>query len=103
MLCTTTDHSLYYTRQNGPSARSCHKICFDPVSKSVLVLGRYVELQSVNDSKNPPTPDFYQYFTELDSWVKLSDSTEVKKKKKKEIWKVFICICICICIYCLCL
>jgi hypothetical protein len=79
MLCTTTDHSLYYTRQNGPSARSCHKICFDPVSKSVLVLGRYVELQSVNDSKNSPTPDFYQYFTELDSWVKLSDSTEVKK------------------------
>ncbi|RCH82565.1 Muskelin 1, intracellular mediator containing kelch motif [Rhizopus stolonifer] len=29
--------------QGGPSARSCHGICFDPVRKSIYVIGRYIE------------------------------------------------------------
>lgn len=61
--------------QGGPSPRSCHKICFDPISKSIFVLGRYVE--------SPTAPgqtlesDFYRYYVEFDQWVKINDHTAV--------------------------
>jgi len=29
--------------QGGPSARSCHKMCFDATNKQMFLLGRYLE------------------------------------------------------------
>ncbi|CEG84146.1 hypothetical protein RMATCC62417_17991 [Rhizopus microsporus] len=65
----------------GPSARSCHQICFDPTKKSIFVLGRYIE-PSTNTTiadltGNTYGSDFYQYFIELDQWIKISDNTQI--------------------------
>ena len=69
--------SLYYsTSQGGPSPRSCHKICFDPDTKSIFVLGRFIE-SSVAMTTNLES-DFYRYFVEYDQWVKISDNTGVR-------------------------
>ncbi|KAI7884593.1 hypothetical protein K492DRAFT_142763 [Lichtheimia hyalospora FSU 10163] len=59
--------------QGGPSPRSCHKICFDPDTKSIFVLGRFIE-SSVAMTTNLES-DFYRYFVEYDQWVKISDNT----------------------------
>ncbi|KAI8876176.1 muskelin [Backusella circina FSU 941] len=60
--------------QGGPGPRSCHKICFDPISKSIFVLGRYVEPQAVSNCKDLES-DFYRYYIEFDQWIKISDHT----------------------------
>ncbi|KAG0178624.1 Muskelin 1, intracellular mediator containing kelch motif [Apophysomyces sp. BC1021] len=60
-------------RHGGPSARSCHKICFDPISRSIFVLGRYVESHAVTDVSLES--DFYQYFVDSDYWIKISSNT----------------------------
>lgn len=72
----------------GPSPRSCHTMCYDPTRKSIYVLGRYKEYCPI------PTTDaaayeseFFQYFIELDRWVKISGSTLVRNKKKKKTLK----------------
>lgn len=73
----------FQNSQGGPSARSCHTMCFDPIKKSLYVLGRYVEVRPVPTSGTPDlTPklyesDFYQYFIDLDQWIKISDNTQV--------------------------
>ncbi|KAI8376660.1 Muskelin N-terminus-domain-containing protein [Choanephora cucurbitarum] len=61
--------------QGGPSARSCHKICFDPASQSIFVLGRYVEPLQVTNVNQPLESDFYRYYTGLNQWIKISDHT----------------------------
>lgn len=81
--------------QGGPSARSCHTMCFDPTRKSIFVLGRFIEYRSFaspcsNNSSSSssstsnthqPDPlyesDFYQYFIELDRWIKISENTQI--------------------------
>jgi hypothetical protein len=55
-------------------------MCFDPTRKSIYVLGRYVEFRP---STTPPEhslyeSEFYQYFIELDRWIKISENTQVK-------------------------
>lgn len=67
---------IYLTSQGGPSPRSCHKICFDPDTKSIFVLGRFIE-SSVAMTANLES-DFYRYFVEYDQWVKISDNTAVR-------------------------
>jgi hypothetical protein len=59
--------------QGGPSPRSCHKICFDPISRSIFVLGRYVE--SPPNSGQTLESDFYRYYIEFDQWVKINENT----------------------------
>ncbi|KAL9540450.1 hypothetical protein MBANPS3_009668 [Mucor bainieri] len=59
--------------QGGPSPRSCHKICFDPVSRSIFVLGRYVE--SPPSASQTLESDFYRYYIEFDQWVKVNENT----------------------------
>ncbi|KAI8639074.1 Muskelin N-terminus-domain-containing protein [Parasitella parasitica] len=59
--------------QGGPSPRSCHKICFDPVSRSIFVLGRYVESPAY--AGQTLESDFYRYYIEFDQWVKINEST----------------------------
>ncbi|KAG1459111.1 hypothetical protein G6F56_006236 [Rhizopus delemar] len=65
----------------GPTARSCHQICFDSVRKSILVLGRYIEPNpnaTIADlTGNTYGSDFYQYFIEQDQWVKISENTQI--------------------------
>jgi hypothetical protein len=65
----------------GPSARSCHQICFDPVRKSIFVLGRYIEPTAnatiADLTGNTYGSDFYQYFIEQDQWIKISENTQV--------------------------
>jgi hypothetical protein len=55
-------------------------MCFDPIRKSIYVLGRYIESKSTTtstESKPVHEPEFYQYFTELDRWIKISENTQV--------------------------
>ncbi|OBZ91936.1 Muskelin [Choanephora cucurbitarum] len=69
------------TLQGGPSARSCHSICFDPTRKSIYVLGKYIKAKPLSISSLADRPfygyeaDFYQYFIELDRWIKISENT----------------------------
>ncbi|KAI9475469.1 MAG: Muskelin N-terminus-domain-containing protein [Benjaminiella poitrasii] len=69
--------------QGGPSARSCHTICFDPTRKSIYVLGRYVDIRANSfDNASPPPEnqyesELYQYFIDLDKWVLLSKNTQL--------------------------
>ncbi|KAL1924690.1 uncharacterized protein VTP21DRAFT_4344 [Calcarisporiella thermophila] len=66
----------YDTReQGGPSPRSCHKLCLDPVRKQIYVLGRYVEEKQRADTYL--NSDFYRYDIIMDSWVKLSNDTKM--------------------------
>ncbi|KAI7900702.1 Muskelin N-terminus-domain-containing protein [Cokeromyces recurvatus] len=65
--------SMNTENQGGPSPRSCHKICFDSVSKSIYVLGRYVESEDITDQELHS--DFYQYHIENDKWIKIHDNT----------------------------
>ncbi|CAO3664670.1 unnamed protein product [Umbelopsis ramanniana] len=59
--------------EGGPGPRSCHKICFDPSTRSIYVLGRYVESQARMEANL--NPDFYQYLTHINQWMKISDNT----------------------------
>jgi hypothetical protein len=56
-------------------------MCFDPIRKSIYVLGRYIESKPTATVSTEPKPihesEFYQYFTELDRWIKISENTEV--------------------------
>ncbi|KAI8332241.1 muskelin-like protein [Chlamydoabsidia padenii] len=71
LLCADT--SLH----GGPSPRSCHKISFDAKSRSIFVLGKYVECQSAQDQRLES--DFYRYFCDYNKWVKISDNTAQEK------------------------
>ncbi|KAI8078641.1 Muskelin N-terminus-domain-containing protein [Halteromyces radiatus] len=61
----------------GPSPRSCHKISFDPKSRSIFVLGKYVEYQTAQDHRLES--DFYRYFCDHNKWMKISDNTAKEK------------------------
>ncbi|OAD75654.1 hypothetical protein PHYBLDRAFT_143898 [Phycomyces blakesleeanus NRRL 1555(-)] len=61
-------------RDGGPGPRSCHKICFDPVTKSIFVLGQYSEGQQESADSNIK-PDFYRYFIDFNLWKKISTDT----------------------------
>ncbi|KAI9497069.1 Muskelin N-terminus-domain-containing protein [Zychaea mexicana] len=59
--------------QGGPGPRSCHKMCFDPDTKSIFVLGQFVEPSAILTTNLDS--DFFRYFVEYDQWVKISDNT----------------------------
>lgn len=63
-------------RQGGPGARSCHKLCFDPQTRSIYVLGRFLESWAVAALK--PEADFYRYRIDEIRWEKISGNTAVK-------------------------
>ncbi|GAA5806192.1 hypothetical protein HPULCUR_011722 [Helicostylum pulchrum] len=64
--------------QGGPSARSCHTMCFDPVRKSIYVLGKYIEFRpTTTPDPTAYESEFYQYYTELDRWIQISESTKI--------------------------
>lgn len=58
-------------------------MCFDSIRKSIYVLGKYVEVRAPSTSAPEVSPklyesDFFQYFTDLDRWIKISENTQVK-------------------------
>lgn len=69
--CISKDTS----RQNGPGPRSCHKICFDPKTKLIYSLGKYI------DSESRPNvnldADFWAFDTLSEKWRKISNHTAV--------------------------
>lgn len=53
-------------------------MCFDSTRKSIYLLGRYVEFRpSTTPDATLYESEFYQYFIELDRWVKISENTQV--------------------------
>ncbi|KAG2171936.1 hypothetical protein INT43_001412 [Umbelopsis isabellina] len=77
MISSNTSKNYYWLiSEGGPGPRSCHKICFDPSSRSIYVLGRYVESQQRVETNL--YSDFYQYMTHLNRWVRLSENTALE-------------------------
>lgn len=65
---------MYFsTCQNGPSARSCHKMCIDSQRRQIYTLGRYLD-SSVRNSKSLKS-DFYRYDIDANTWTLLSEDT----------------------------
>ena len=62
-------------REQGPTPRSCHKICFDPTFKYIYLLGRYVDPES-RPNVNLDC-DFWVYSILKDSWTCISQNTAV--------------------------
>ncbi|KAK2096625.1 Muskelin 1, intracellular mediator containing kelch motif [Saguinus oedipus] len=59
--------------KNGPSARSCHKMCIDIQRRQIYTLGRYLD-SSVRNSKSLKS-DFYRYDIDTNTWMLLSEDT----------------------------
>lgn len=64
---------LLCVHKNGPSARSCHKMCIDSQRCQIYTLGRYLD-SSVRNSKSLKS-DFYRYDIEANTWTLLSEDT----------------------------
>ncbi|XP_062055249.1 muskelin isoform X2 [Lepus europaeus] len=60
-------------KENGPSARSCHKMCIDTQRRQIYTLGRYLD-SSVRNSKSLKS-DFYRYDIDTNTWTLLSEDT----------------------------
>ncbi|KAG8138484.1 hypothetical protein E2320_004370, partial [Naja naja] len=58
---------------NGPTARSCHKMCIDIQRRQIYTLGRYLD-SSVRNSKSLKS-DFYRYDIDTNTWMLLSEDT----------------------------
>lgn len=65
--------ALFFSLQNGPSARSCHKMCIDIQRRQIYTLGRYLD-SSVRNSKSLKS-DFYRYDIDTNTWMLLSEDT----------------------------
>jgi len=57
----------------GPGPRSCHKITFDPTSRRIYVLGRYVDPDA--RIKEELVADFFAYEIDTARWIKISNDT----------------------------
>ncbi|RXM28953.1 Muskelin [Acipenser ruthenus] len=68
-LCISRDTE----KENGPSARSCHKMCIDSQRRQIYTLGRYLD-SSVRNSKSLKS-DFYRYDIDTNTWTLLSEDT----------------------------
>ena len=64
-------------RQGGPSSRSNHKICLDPKTKRIYVLGRFIE-RDMRTHANYES-DFYRYDIICNEWEQLSENTFVRR------------------------
>ncbi|XP_026577752.1 muskelin [Pseudonaja textilis] len=60
-------------KENGPTARSCHKMCIDIQRRQIYTLGRYLD-SSVRNSKSLKS-DFYRYDIDTNTWMLLSEDT----------------------------
>ncbi|KAI8803988.1 Muskelin N-terminus-domain-containing protein [Cladochytrium replicatum] len=60
-------------RDGGPGPRSCHKMAFEPTTKTIFTLGRYVDAE--NASQSNLESDFYKYEVVTNRWTRLSANT----------------------------
>jgi hypothetical protein len=60
--------------RGGPSPRSCHKVCIDPLRRKIYTLGRYVEHDA--RSSGALAGDFFAFDMEAGTWETLSHDTE---------------------------
>ncbi|KAJ3119706.1 Muskelin 1, intracellular mediator containing kelch motif [Nowakowskiella sp. JEL0407] len=60
-------------KDKGPQPRSCHKMCMDPKTKQIYVLGRYVDSEQ-RASANLEN-DFWRYCVYTKRWHKISEHT----------------------------
>ncbi|TPX71748.1 hypothetical protein SpCBS45565_g00878 [Spizellomyces sp. 'palustris'] len=65
--------SMDTRRQGGPGPRSCHKICFDPKTKQLYTLGRYVDPDS-RPNVNLES-DFWRFDVASGTWTRISINT----------------------------
>uniref|UniRef100_A0A1B0BVU7 Uncharacterized protein n=1 Tax=Glossina palpalis gambiensis TaxID=67801 RepID=A0A1B0BVU7_9MUSC len=65
-------------QMNGPAPRSCHKMIFDPVSKNIFMLGRYLD-NSIR-TKEYIKSDFYLYDTRAGTWLQICDDTSQRRQ-----------------------
>ncbi|KAG0311160.1 Muskelin 1, intracellular mediator containing kelch motif [Dissophora globulifera] len=66
--------------QGGPSARSCHKICYSPQHRAIFLLGKYVDPD--NRSKVDLSSDFWRFDIDPSSpprgrWTRITGNTAV--------------------------
>ncbi|KAI7816573.1 Muskelin N-terminus-domain-containing protein [Gamsiella multidivaricata] len=66
--------------QGGPSARSCHKVCYSPQHRAIFLLGKYVDPD--NRSKVDLSSDFWRFDINSASpphgrWTKISGNTAI--------------------------
>lgn len=57
----------------GPGPRSCHKMCFDPRTRSIFALGRYVDPEQRESANNKG--DFFVYRCDTNTWERLCADT----------------------------
>lgn len=57
----------------GPSPRSCHKMIFDPKSRQIFTLGRYLDGQS--RAKEQIRSEFYLFDTMTETWMEICEDT----------------------------
>lgn len=58
---------------DGPSPRSCHKMIFDPKSRQIFTLGRYLDGQS--RTKEHIRSEFYLFDTATETWMEICEDT----------------------------
>lgn len=58
---------------DGPSPRSCHKMIFDPKSRQIFILGRY--LDAMSRTKENIRSEFYLFDTVGESWLMICEDT----------------------------
>ncbi|XP_066283972.1 muskelin-like [Branchiostoma lanceolatum] len=60
-------------KDDGPSARSCHKMCIDSERRQIYLLGRYLD-SSLRTSETLKS-DFYVYDIDNNKWTLISQNT----------------------------
>ncbi|KTW27970.1 uncharacterized protein T551_02937 [Pneumocystis jirovecii RU7] len=60
--------------QNGPSARSCHRMCFDSKEKKIYLLGKFIEANQRNQ-ENINVADFWVWDVKTEKWECISENT----------------------------
>ncbi|XP_013792718.2 muskelin-like [Limulus polyphemus] len=69
--CLSQDTSC----EDGPSARSCHKMCIDTERKKIFTLGRFVDASVRSRSPESLKSDFYVYDIDTNKWTLITDNT----------------------------
>ena len=73
--CVSDDCS----KEGGPSARSCHKICLDTEQKVLYTLGRFVDSSEISSASGDVVKsDFYSYDLRKGVWTLLSADVEAE-------------------------
>ena len=69
--------SLDTENDGGPSPRSCHKMVFDPKTRHIYLLGRYLE-RGLRDRAQNIKSDFFKYDIDAHQWTMITDDTSTQ-------------------------